>query len=111
MKLTIVPSTAPTDGDAVYNALRLAREMIGRGHDVTIFVMNDCVDCVREDFAFGDVRELLDELIAHGIHFGICTTCVTRCGMSKADIRTDVTLQTMSDLADLIESSDKVLTF
>ena len=111
MKWTLVPSSAPDSGDAVYNTLRLALAARGRDHEVRLFFINDAVDTVREGFESDEIRELLDACIKEEIAVKICTTCVTRCGIGKGSIRTDVDMATMADLADWIEDSDRVLTF
>ena len=111
MKWTIVVSTAPHSGDAVYNALRLAREGRGRGNDVRIFFINDAVDSVRSAFPAGETRELLDACVQEEIGIRVCTTCVTRCGIGTGSIREDVEMAAMTDLTDWVEDADRVLTF
>lgn len=111
MSWTLVASSAPTSGDAVYNILRLALEARGRDHEVRLFFINDAVDTVRDDFELDEIRELLDECIQAGVAVKICTTCVTRCGIGKGAVRSDVDMSAMADLADWIEDSDRVLTF
>ncbi len=111
MKWTLVPSSTPTSGDAVYNTLRLALEAHGREHEVRLFFINDAVDATREGFEPEETRELLDECVTKKIPVKICTTCVTRCGIGEGAIRSDVEMATMADLADWIEDSDRVLTF
>ncbi len=111
MKWTLIASSAPTSGDAVYNTLRLVLKAYKRGHELRLFFINDAVDVAREGFEPGEIRELLDVCISEGIPVKICTTCVTRCGIGEGAIRSDVDMATMDDLADWIEDSDRVLTF
>ena len=111
MKSTLIPSSAPTDGELVYNALRLAKVLAGRDHDVRLFFMNDSVDAVREGFDIDEIRALVDDCLAADIPIKICTTCVVRCGIGRGEMRAGTTLATMDDLTDWIEESDQVLTF
>ena len=111
MKWTLVASSAPQDGDAVYNTLRLAQTAHNRGHDVRLFFINDAVDAVRRGFGAQEMRDLLDGCIRDEIPVKICTTCLTRCGIDQSAVRDDVTMAAMSDLAEWIEESDRVLTF
>lgn len=111
MRVTLILSTSPVEGDAVFNGLRLAKVLAGRSHDVRLFIMNDAVDAVRESFDQEEIRGLVDDCIASGISVWICTTCVLRCGIAEGEMRSDATLASMDDLADWIEDADRVLTF
>ena len=85
----MIPSSSPTSGDAVYNALRLAKVLRGRNHDVWLVFMNDSVDAVRDGFDMEEIRVLVDDCVAAGIPIKICTTCVVGIGIGigKGDIR------------------------
>ncbi len=111
MKWALLASSAPQDGDAVFNTLRLAQTGRARGHDVRLFFINNAVDTVRSGFESEELRELLDGCLRDGIPVKVCTTCVTRCGIGLGAVRDDVTMAAMSDLAEWIEDSDRVLTF
>lgn len=111
MKWSLIVSSSPTGSDAVFNALRLAREAHGRGHKVRLFLVNDAVDAARKDFTGEEVRDLLDGCVADALPVKVCTTCVNRCGISTGGVREDVALAGMADLVAWIEDADRVLTF
>ena len=49
MSILIIFNHQPYDGsDVAWNGLRLAQNLLKRGEEVRIFLMNDSVDLVRE---------------------------------------------------------------
>ncbi len=106
----MILNTSPAQGDAIFNGLRLAGVLAGRGHEVRLFFMNDAVDALRSSFDLGETRDLIDRCIASGIAAKACTTCVSRCGIGTGDVRPDVSLASMDELAEWIEDADRVLT-
>lgn len=111
----IILSHAPFDGDATWNALRLAGAVADGGATVRLFVMNDATDLVRRgampEGAEFDLQAMLRGLLARGARLKVCTTCVNRCGMQHGDVLPEAPLSTMADLADWVLTSDRVVTF
>lgn len=108
-------SDAPFDGDAAWNALRLAATLLDQGAQVRIFVMNDAIDLVREggmpDGAEFDLQAMLRALLPRGARLKICTTCVNRCGIGQGEVIPEAIMATMGDLAAWVVDSDRVVVF
>ena len=103
--------------DVSWNALRLADKLLGNGHAVRIFLMNDAVDlardaCKKPEGYDQDLTEMLKELIAKDVPVEVCGTCQARCGIYKNQPYFEgANKSTMTFLADWIIDSNKVLTF
>ncbi|MCO5202738.1 MAG: DsrE family protein [Chloroflexi bacterium] len=111
----VILSDAPFDGDAAWNALRLAATLLDQGAQVRIFVMNDAIDLVREggmpDGAEFDLQAMLRALLPRGARLKICTTCVNRCGIGQGEVIPEAIMATMGDLAAWVVDSDRVVVF
>lgn len=111
----IVLSHAPFDGDVTWNALRLAATLADRQSAVRIFVMNDAIDVIRQDgvpaTAEFDLHAMLRDVLAKGGRLKICTTCINRCGIGEGEVIPEAIKSTMGDLAEWIQSSDRVVVF
>jgi uncharacterized protein involved in oxidation of intracellular sulfur len=111
----IILSDAPFDGDATWNALRLASTLLDQGADVRMFVMNDAIDLVRQgampEGAEFDLQAMLRALLPRGMRLKICTTCVNRCGIGQGDVIPEATMATMGDLAAWVVENDRVIVF
>lgn len=111
----IVLSDAPFEGDAAWNALRLASTLLDQGAGVHIFVMNDAIDLVRAGSspaaAEFDLQAMLVALLPRGARLKICTTCVNRCGIGQGEIIPQAVMATMGDLAAWVTGSDRAVVF
>ena len=118
MDILIILNGSPYDGsDRTWNALRLANTLLQKECEVWIFLMNDSVDLARDktvkpDYYDTDLVAMLKELIGKGLVLKVCGTCQARCGIHKnepyfsADVKS-----TMNELAELVISSGKVISF
>jgi len=103
--------------DVAWNALRLAGKLLGMGHTIRIFLMNDAVDLARESCSppagyDQDLVAILKGLIASGATVKVCGTCMARCGIHRNEPYYEGAHQaTMSDLAEWVTDSDRMLTF
>jgi len=103
--------------DVAWNALRLAGKLLGMGHEIRIFLMNDAVDLARESCRppegyDQDLVAILKGLIASGAAVKVCGTCMARCGIHRNEPYYEGAHQTtMSDLAEWVADSDRMLTF
>ena len=116
MKLLLILSHKPYDGtDVVWNALRLVETSISAGHEVRIFVMNDCVDITRSgsksERAEFDLGQLLLDVEKKGAQIKLCTTCINRCGIATGTLLNPKWPGGMKDLVQWIAESDKSVTF
>ena len=111
----IILSDAPYEGDATWNALRLAGTLAERGSPVRIFVMYDAIDVVRagsmpagSEF---DLQAMLRDLLKKGARLKICTTCVNRCGIGHGEVIPEAVMASMADLAEWVVESDRTVVF
>ena len=111
----IILSDVPFEGDATWNALRLASTLLDQGAGVRIFVMNDAIDLVRAGSspagAEFDLQAMLVALLPRGARLKICTTCVNRCGIGQGEVIPEAIMATMGDLASWVVDSDRVVVF
>jgi uncharacterized protein involved in oxidation of intracellular sulfur len=118
MSILIVFNHQPYDGsDVTWNGLRLAKNLLLKGEEIRIFLMNDSVDLARNatqkpEFYDFDLVEMLKKLYVDGAKLKVCGTCQTRCGVNKNESYFKEEVKgTMDDLASWVLNSDKVLTF
>ena len=118
MKVLIIFNREPYDNtDVTWNGLRLAGQLLEKGQEVRIFLMNDAVDmardvCVPPEGYDQDLGKMLKELISQGSPVKVCGTCMARCGIYKNQPYFDgAESSTMPALADWVIDSDKVITF
>jgi len=118
MSTLIVFNHQPYDGsDVAWNGLRLAKNLLQKGEEVRIFLMNDSVDLARDatkkpEFYDFDLVEILKKLYSKGAKLKVCGTCQARCGLNKNEpYFNDDIKGTMDDLTFWVIDSDKVLTF
>ena len=107
----------PYDGtDVTWNGLRLAQQLRDSGIDLRIFLMNDSVDLAREitkpPEGYFDLGEMLKELVSKGVPLKVCGTCKARCGVHKGESYFDGAQEAkISELAEWVKKSDKIITF
>lgn len=118
MKILIIFNRQPYDDtDVTWNGLRLAQKLIEKGQVVQIFLMNDAVDMARDickapESYDQDLSQMLKDLIASGVAVKVCGTCMARCGIHKNHPYFDgAQKSTMTELAQWVIESDKLITF
>ncbi len=118
MSILIIFNREPYDNtDVTWNGLRLADQLSQNKEDVRIFLMNDSVDmardvCVPPAGYDQDLSQMLKDLITKGVPVKVCGTCMARCGIYKNHpYFAGADSSTMQELAKLVASCDKVLTF
>jgi sulfur relay (sulfurtransferase) complex TusBCD TusD component (DsrE family) len=105
MKLGIILNT--NIPETVFNALRLANTALGAGHSVNIFLLGPGVEIESIENKKFDVPDVLDKFIKGKGNLYACGTCLKiRQQESGA-----CPVSTMSQLLEIITSSDKVVTF
>ncbi|MBF8280320.1 MAG: sulfurtransferase [Candidatus Magasanikbacteria bacterium] len=113
--ITIIINELPYKNDKAWNALRLVGELLDQDVKVKIFLLEDGVDVGKENQeAKGkeyNLEELTKELLAKNVPFVACSSCLKVCGISREKLIDGIVVGHMSDLANLIKESDKVLTF
>ena len=117
MKVLFLFNCNPYDGtDVTWNGLRLAEQLISQEIDLRIFLMNDSVDLAREitkpPEGYFDLGEMLKELVSKGVSLKVCGTCKVRCGIHKGEPYFDEAQEAkISELAEWVKESDKIITF
>lgn len=113
--VTIILNELPYKNDKAWNALRLAGSLLEQGVTVNIFLLEDGVDAGKENQDTAekdyDLETLTKELLAKNVTFVACSTCIKACGISREKMIDGITPGFMSDLANWVTVSDKVLTF
>ena len=117
MKILFIFNRNPYDGtDVTWNGLRLAQQLVNQKTDLRIFLMNDSVDLAREvtkpPEGYFDLGEMLKELVSKGVSLKVCGTCKVRCGIHKGEPYFDDAEEAkISELAEWVKESDKIITF
>ena len=106
MKVGLVISQ--TDPETVWNAFRFANFSISKGHEVRTFLIGkgvECVDIVHEEF---NVIEEINKYVYNKGEIFACGTCL----VSRKKEGTPICpMSTMNDLMELVEESDKIVSF
>ena len=97
-----------TEPETVWNAFRFANFSLKKKHKVKTFLMGkgvECVDIVNEEFPVID--EINKYVESNGEMFA-CGTCL----VSRKRVGTPICpMSSMKDLMEIVEQSDKLLTF
>ena len=117
MKVLLIINDAPYGTEKAYNALRLAMAL-QREHDdvqVAIFLMADAVTCAmpNQNTAQGyySIERMVQAVVKKGGEVKACGTCVNARGLADLTFIEGVEASTMSQLAQWVVESDRVLTF
>ena len=115
MATTIIVNGSPYGSESPHNALRLAAALGARKEWVELFLMGDGVHAARRGQeprgAHASIEAALRELLDTGAAVTACGTCCATRGLSEGDVIDGVRLGTIHDLAGLIVSSDRVVSF
>jgi len=117
MTILFIINDAPYGSEKAYNALRMAM-MLQREHDdakVRIFLLADAVACAlpgqSTPSGYYSIERMLKAVIGKGGQVKACGTCSEARGISGLALIEGVEISTMSQLAQWVVESDKVLTF
>ncbi len=106
MKLGLVIYS--NDAEAVWNAFRLGNFAIKQGDSVKVFLLGKGVECESIDTDKFKVTEQVKIFIEDGGKILACGSCLK----IRNSVGTEVCpLSTMKDLYDIVNESDKVVTF
>lgn len=118
MSILIIFNRAPYDGtDVNWNGLRLAEKLFEAGQEIQIFLMNDAVDMARDmskppEGYDQDLSRMLKDLITRQIPVKVCGTFMARCGIYKnRPYFEGAEKSTMTELAEWVVHTDKIITF
>ena len=107
MKLSIILQS--NKQEHVWNTFRLGITSLKAGHQVEIFLMNEGseLDTISDSKDFDISAKVVEFKKLKGEIYA-CGTCLKVRGKEESNV---CPISTMSDLLEMVESSDKVLTF
>lgn len=117
MTLLFVLNDAPYGSEKLYNALRLAMKLQQEHSDaeVRVFLMADAVTAAipaqTTPQGYYNIERMLKSVLSKHGQIKICGTCVEARGIDKLGLIDGAEISTMSQLAQWVIDSDKVLTF
>ncbi len=106
MKLGIIIETK--EYEKAWNAFRFAVTARKRGHDVKVFLMGEAVECQNLEHEKFDVATQLNTFIDIGGHILACGNCLKSRSMDGNEV---CPISTMIDCIEMVEWSDKIVTF
>ena len=106
MTLAVVISN--NDPETVHNALRLAAYSQSVGDNVSLFLLGAGVEIKGISNAGFDVLQKIRAFHHEGGEILACGTCLERRGLGKSDL---YQIATIADLRNLIDRSERVVTF
>jgi uncharacterized protein involved in oxidation of intracellular sulfur len=117
MKILFILNEAPYGSESVYNALRLAMKL-PQEHaeaEVRVFLMADAVTAAipaqTTPQGYYNIERMIKAVINKQGQVKACGTCVEARGLEKLPLLEGIAVSTMSQLAQWVVDSDKVLTF
>jgi len=117
MKILFILNDAPYGSEKAYNALRLGMKLQQEHADaeIRVFLMADAVTAAlpgqTTPQGYYNLERMLKAVINKGGEVKACGTCVEARGLQKLPLLEGVEVSTMSQLAQWVTDSDKVLTF
>tara|TARA_B110000438_G_scaffold84965_1_gene84527 strand:+ start:930 stop:1250 length:321 start_codon:yes stop_codon:yes gene_type:complete len=106
MKVGIVISQI--DPETVWNAFRFANFSLGKNHEVRTFLIGkgvECVEIINDEF---NVVEQMNKYVENKGQIFACGTCLVSRNKEGSPI---CPMSTMNDLMELVEESDRVVSF
>ena len=116
MKSLIIVNDAPYGTERCYNALRVAHALLKQENaEVSVFLMADAVTAAmpgqNTPEGYYNIERMLKRVILDNGKVLLCGTCMGARGL-KAEALTDgARASNMTELADLIAASERVMTF
>jgi uncharacterized protein involved in oxidation of intracellular sulfur len=105
MKIGIILSN--NDPEVVWNALRFANTALLSNHKVRIFLLGQGVEIENIDNKKFNAKEQLDKFGSIGGDMIACGTCIK----SRQLAFSVCPISSMKDMLQIVEESDKILTF
>jgi uncharacterized protein involved in oxidation of intracellular sulfur len=117
MKILFILNDAPYGSEKVYNALRLAMKLQQEhaAAEIRVFLMADAVTAGLPNQStppgYYNIERMFKAVIGKGAQVNICGTCAEGRGIHGLGLIEGAEISTMSQLAQWVMNSDKVLTF
>ena len=96
------------DPETVWNAFRFANFSLGKQHDVRTFLIGKGVECVEIVNKGFPVIDEINKYVESGGEIFACGTCLVSRNKEGTPI---CPMSSMKDLMDIVEKSDRILTF
>ena len=106
MKIGIIISQ--TDPETVRNAFRFGNFSLNKNYDVKVFLIGKGVECEEIRDQNFNVKEQLDKFLNGGGKIFACGTCLKSRHKEGSPV---CPLSTMQDLMNIVEESDKIVSF
>lgn len=114
MKTLFILNDPPYGTERSFNGLRLAKTLVGKGAEVTVFLMADAVACAKsgQKVPQGYYNlELMTKAICRGSEVLLCGTCMDARGLTDAELVEGAQRSTLAELAEITLAADQVLVF
>lgn len=106
MKIGIIISQI--DPETVWNAMRLANFSLSKEHQVKVFLIGKGVECEEINDSKFNVKEQIEKFIESKGKILACGTCLKSRQKESSEV---CPLSTMQDLMNIVEESDKIISF
>ena len=106
MKIGIIISQ--TEPETVWNAFRFANVPLDKEHGVNVFLIGKGVECEEIRDKQFNVKEQVEKFLAKGGKIFACGTCLRSRHKEGSPI---CPLSTMQDLLNIVEQSDRIISF
>ena len=106
MKIGIIISQ--TEPETVWNAFRFANVSLDKKHGVNVFLIGKGVECEEIRNEQFNVKEQVEKFLAKGGKIFACGTCLRSRHKEGSPI---CPLSTMQDLLNIVEQSDRIISF
>ena len=117
MKVLLIINDAPYGSETAYDSMRLAIALQTQHTDVEvrIFLIADAVTCALPNQStpqgYYNLERMLKASITKGALVKACGSCADARGIRELDLIEGAEISTMSQLAQWVLESDRVLTF
>lgn len=116
MNFLLILYRDPRDGDAAWNALRIANQMSESGLAARVFLLDRGVWTSHpsmleiEEGMAADSHMILNKLLEKKLPIRACGTCVERAGFDPREISEGIEIATLPLLAEWISLSERIVT-
>jgi uncharacterized protein involved in oxidation of intracellular sulfur len=117
MKTLIIINDPPYGTERIYNAMRLATNLLAKHEQVelTVFLMGDAASGAKSGQqtpnGYYNVQRMLANVIRKGARVLVCGTCMDARGLTAGDLIEGSSRSTMDELTEETFNADKVLVF
>jgi uncharacterized protein involved in oxidation of intracellular sulfur len=114
MKTLLILNDPPYGTERSFNGVRLAKALVGKGAEVTVFLMADAVACAKvgQKVPQGYYNlELMVKSVARRGEVLLCGTCMDARGIADEELAEGTRRSTMDELAERTLAADRVLVF